>query len=159
MFLAGPMNAAFERPISAAHSKFGGRVPEGRLLEKVQEGTNRIVARYVKAMERADYPNLLYEIENYARTINSLFAQYKPHDDRHPEEARRDALYSCFYVLKSLMIMLYPFVPGTMERLRESLRLGPEVWRIDQLGTPIPAGHEVGPKGSYFPGTGPAEGE
>ena len=153
-FLAGPMNAALERPISAAHSKFGGRVPEGRLLEKAQEATNRIVARYVKAMDRADYPNLLYEVENYARTINSMFAQYKPHDDRHPEEARRDALYSCFYVLKSLMIMLYPFVPETMERLRESLRLGPEVWSIDQLGTPIPAGHEVGPKGSYFPAVG-----
>jgi methionyl-tRNA synthetase len=150
-FLAGPMNAAFERPISACHSKFGGRVPEGRLLEKVEEKTNRVVARYVKAMERADYPNLLYEIENYARTINSLFTQYKPHDDRHPEEGRRDALYSSFYVLKSLMIMLYPFVPETMNRLRESLRLGDDVWSIDQLGTPVPAGHEVGPKGEYFP--------
>jgi methionyl-tRNA synthetase len=153
-FLAGPMNAAFEKPISAAHSKFGGRVPEGKLLEKAQEATNRIVVRYTKSMERADYPNMLYEVENYARVINSLFAQYKPHDDRHPEEARRDALYSCFYVLKSLMIMLYPFVPGTMERLRESLRLSPEVWSIDQLGTPIPAGHEVGEKGNYFPAVG-----
>jgi methionyl-tRNA synthetase len=153
-FLAGPMNAAFERPISAAHSKFGSRVPEGKLIGKVEEKTNRVVARYVKAMERADYPNLLYEIENYARTINSLFSQHKPHDDRRPEEARRDALYSSFYVLKSLMIMLYPFVPGTMNRLRESLRLGEDVWSIDQLGTPIPAGHEVGPKGAYFP---PAE--
>src|SRR5260370_1021041 len=31
-FLAGPMNAALEKPISAAHSKFGGVVPEGVLL-------------------------------------------------------------------------------------------------------------------------------
>ncbi|MHC4917880.1 MAG: methionine--tRNA ligase, partial [Planctomycetota bacterium] len=45
-FLAGPMNAAFERPISAAHSKFGGRVPEGKLIGKVEEKTNKIVARY-----------------------------------------------------------------------------------------------------------------
>jgi methionyl-tRNA synthetase len=150
-FLAGPMNAALERPISAAHSKFGGAVPEGRLIGKVEEQTARIVSRYVKAMERADYPNLLYEIENYARTVNSLFTQYKPHDDRRPEEGRRDALYSSFYVLKSLMIMLYPFVPGTMDRLRESLRLGEDVWSLDQLGTPIPAGHALGPKGEYFP--------
>jgi len=155
-FLAGPMNAAFERPISAAHSKFGGEVPQGELIGKVEEKTTRVLSRYVKAMDRADYPNLLYEIENYARTINSLFTQYKPHDDRHPEEERRNALYSCFYVLKSLMIMLYPFVPGTMERLRDSLRLDEDVWSIDQLGTPIPAGHEIGPKQTYFP---PAEDE
>lgn len=150
-FLAGPMNAAFERPISAAHSKFSGQVPEGILIDKVVPDTVRIVQRYLKSMERADFPNLLFEIENYARTINSLFTQYKPHDDRHPEEARRNALFSAFYVLKNLMIMLYPFVPETMDRLRESLRLPADVFRLDELGTPIPAGHVLGQKVPYFP--------
>ena len=150
-FLAGPMNSAFERPLSAAHSKFGGRVPEGVLLEKVVESTNRMLARYVRSMERADYPNLLYEIENYARTINSLFTQFKPHDDRHPLESRRDALYTSFYVLKNIIIMLYPFVPATMERVRESLRLPEDVFRVSELGTPIPAGHELGRKQEFFP--------
>jgi methionyl-tRNA synthetase len=150
-FLAGPMNAAFERPISAVHSKFNGTVPEGELIDKVEESTTRIVARYVKSMDRADFPNLLYEIENYARTINSLFAKYKPHDDRHPEESRKNALFSSFYVLKTLMIMLSPFVPSTMERLRETLQLPEDVWSIDQLGTPIPAGHKIGEQQSYFP--------
>jgi methionyl-tRNA synthetase len=145
------MNAAFERPISAAHSKFDGRVPEGVLLDGVVKDTVRMVQRYVKSMERSDYPNLLFEVENYARVVNSLFTQYKPHDDRHPEEGRRNGLYSAFYVLKNLMIMLYPFVPQTMDRLRESLRLPPTVFRIDELGVPIPAGHAVGPKQEYFP--------
>ena len=150
-FLAGPLNAAFERPISAAHSKFDGRVPDGVLVDGVLSDTVRMVQRYVKSMDRADYPNMLFEVENYARIINSLFAQYKPHDDRHPEEARRNALFSAFYVLKNLMIMLYPFVPGTMDRLRESLRLPPTSFSIDELGIPIPAGHAIGPKGDYFP--------
>jgi methionyl-tRNA synthetase len=150
-FLAGPLNAAFERPISAAHSKFEGRVPEGKLLEGVVKDTVRMVQRYVKSMDRSDYPNLLFEVENYARIINGLFAQYKPHDDRHPLDARKDALYSAFYVLKNLMIMLYPFVPTTMEKLRASLRLPATVFRVDELGVPIPGGHEVGPKQEYFP--------
>ena len=150
-FLAGPLNSSMERPISAAHSKFGGRVPDGTLIDDVEQNTARIVQRYLKSMERADYPNLLYAIEIYARTINSLFQKYKPHDDRHPEEGRHNALYSSFYVLKSLMIMLYPFVPETMERLRQSLRLPEDVWSIDELGTPIPAGHEIGEMATYFP--------
>ena len=150
-FLAGPMNAAFERPISAAHSKFGGRVPDGKLIDKVETATVRIVARWVRAMEKADYPSMLFEVENYARLINSLFTQYKPHDDRHPEPERRDALYSAFYVLKNLLIMLYPFVPSTMDRLRQSLRLPPTVFSVDELGVPVPAGHEVGEKLSFFP--------
>ena len=150
-FLAGPMNAAFERPISAAHSKFDGKVPDGKLLGSIVPDTVRIVQRYIKAMDRADFPSLLFEIENYARTVNSLFTQYKPHDDRHPEESRRDALFTSFYVLKNLMIMLYPFVPMTMERLRESLCLPETVFRIDELGVPIPGGHTLGHKQPYFP--------
>lgn len=150
-FLAGPMNSAFEKPISAAHSKFGGKVPEGVLSEKVVGETVRLVQRYVRSMDRADYPNLLFEIENYARTINSLFTQHKPHDDRFPEEGRRNALFTAFYVLKNILIMLYPFVPSTMERLRQALRLPLDVFRVDELGTVIPAGHELGPNQQYFP--------
>jgi methionyl-tRNA synthetase len=158
-FLAGPMNAAFEKPLAACHSKFGGRVPDGKLMEKVEQETTRLVGRYFKAMEKADYPVLLGAIENYARQINSLFTQFKPHDDRFPEQERRDALYSCFYVLKNLMIMLYPFVPSTMEKLRESLKLAPSTFRIEELGTGIPAGHEIGEKQQFFPAVEGATGE
>lgn len=158
-FLAGPMNAAFEKPISACHSKFGGRVPEGVLNEKVELETTRMIQRYLKSMEKAEYSTLLYAIENYARQINSMFTQFKPHDDRAPEEARRNALYSCFYVLKNIMIMLQPFVPETMNRLRESLKLPPDVFRIDELGRPMAAGHVIGEKQTYFPAVAGAASE
>ena len=150
-FLAGPMNAAFEKPIAACHSKFGGKVPEGVLNEKVLAETTKLVHKYLRSMERAEYAVLLNLIENYARQINSLFTQHKPHDDRFPEDVRRNALFSCFYVLKNLMIMLYPFVPETMEKLRQSLRLPKDVFRIDELGKAIPAGHEIGAKQQFFP--------
>ena len=150
-FLATRINSAFERTIAAAVSKFDGRVPAGSLIEKADEQTAALVRRYLKAMPRAVYPSLLNELENYARVINSLLSKHKPYDDRVPEEQRRDALYTAFYLAKNLMIMLYPFVPSTMDRLRESLRLPPSVFRIDELGTPIEAGHEVGPVGQYFP--------
>jgi methionyl-tRNA synthetase len=150
-FLSGAMNAAFEKPISATHSKFNGTVPNGELIDKTEEITTKIVMRYLKAMENADYPSLLYEIENYARSINSLFNKHKPHDDRQDETQRSNALYSSFYILKNLMIMLYPFVPKTMERLRNSLNLEDNVWDIGQLGTPIAAGHKINKQTNYFP--------
>lgn len=150
-FLAGPMNAAFEKPISACHTKFGGKIPDGKLNPKVLEESTRMIQKYLKSMEKAEYSTLLYAIENYARQINSMFTQYKPHDDRQPEEQRRDALYSCFYVLKNIMIMLYPFVPGTMDKVRESLRLPADIFKVDELGIAIPAGHEIGQKQQFFP--------
>ncbi|MCX6126411.1 MAG: class I tRNA ligase family protein [Proteobacteria bacterium] len=150
-FLAGPMNAAFEKPISACHSKFGGRVPDGKLNAKVEAETTKLIQRYFKSMERADYPVLLGAIENYARQINSMFTQFKPHDDRAPDEERRDALFTCFYVLKNLVIMLHPFVPDTMDRVRKSLNLPRDIYHIDSLGTPMPSGHQIGEMAQYFP--------
>jgi methionyl-tRNA synthetase len=150
-FLAGPLNAALEKPISAVHSKFESKVPAGKLLEKVEKETMQIVQRYLKQMEKAEYSTLLFAIENYARLVNSLFVQYKPHDDRAPLEGRQDALYSCFYVLKNLMIMLHPFAPATMDKVRRTLNLPESVFSIDELGVAIPAGHVIGEKLQYFP--------
>jgi methionyl-tRNA synthetase len=150
-FLAGPMNAAIEKPISAVHSRFEGKVPEGKLLEKAEKETMKIVQMYLKNMEKADYLTLLGQIENYARLINSFFVQYKPHDDRADLQGRQDALYSCFYVLKNLMIMLHPFAPQTMERVRKSLNLPENIFSLSELGTGIAAGHLIGEKQVYFP--------
>lgn len=156
-FLAGPLNAAFEKPISAAHSKFGGKVPEGELIDKTGDATRKMVITYQKMMQRADYPDLLYLIENYARLINKLFSKYKPHDDRYPEKERTDGLFSAFFILKSLLIMLYPFIPETAEKVRGALNLPESVYSIDQLGTPLEPGHEVGDLVEFFPPQGEEE--
>lgn len=150
-FLAGPMNASFEKPISAIHSKFGGVVPQGNLLEKVEKETFKIVQTYVKAMEKGEYSKLLFMIENYARIINGLFNQHKPHDDRFDIQERTDAIYSCFYILKNVVIMLSPFVPETMDRLRKSLNLPESIYSIDEFNIPFPGDHKIGEMDSYFP--------
>jgi methionyl-tRNA synthetase len=150
-FLAGPMNAAFEKPISACLSKFNGKVPEGKLIGKAEAETLKIIQLYLRSMQKGDYAVLLGQIENYARQINSLFTQFKPHDDRAPEEGRRDALFTCFYVLKNLMIMLYPFVPQTMTELQQSLNVPESVFQANELGTGLPAGHTINGKRVYFP--------
>ncbi len=150
-FLAGPLNAAIEKPLSAVHTRFNGKVPDGKLLEKAEKETMKIVQLYVKNMEKSDHITLLGQIENYARLINSFFVQYKPHDDRADLEGRKDALYSSFYVLKNLMIMLHPFVPQTMDRVRQSLNLPESIFTLSELGTGIVHGHVIGQKQTYFP--------
>lgn len=150
-FLAGPMNAAFEKPISACLSKFDGKVPDGKLIGKAEAETIKLVQMYLRSMQKGDYATLLGQIENYARLINSLFSQHKPHDDRAPEGERKDALFTCFYVLKNLMIMLNPFVPHTMNELRKCLNLPEEVMKAEELGKEIPAGHKINPKTNFFP--------
>lgn len=150
-FLAGPLNAAFEKPLSAAINKFNGVIPEGDLIGKTEKETKKIIQMYIKGMEKAEYSKLLFAIENYARVINGLFTQYKPHDDRFPEKERKDALYSAFYILKNLVIMLSPFAPETMDKVRKCLNLPESVYSVDELSVPIAAGTKVNEKVEFFP--------
>lgn len=150
-FLAGPMNAAFEKPISACHKQFDGKVPEGKLIGKTRKETYKIVQNYLRMMEKGDYSKILFAVENYARIINGLFTQHKPHDDRFDIEERKDALYSCFFILKNTMIMLHPFAPKTMDKLRQSLNLPETVFSLDELCLPIAGGHQIGEQAEYFP--------
>jgi methionyl-tRNA synthetase len=150
-FLAGPMNASFEKPISACHKQFSGKVPEGKLFEKTTAETFKIARIYLNAMSKGEYGKLLFAVENYARLINSYFTQYKPHDDRQDLVSRSEALFNCFYILKNTMIMLYPFVPETMNKLRVSLNLAESIFNIDELKNELKAGHEIGEQTDYFP--------
>lgn len=156
-FLAGPLNAAFEKPISACLKHHGGKIPDGKLLDKTVNETKKIIQIYLKGMLRAEYAKLLFAVENYARHINSLFAQFKPHDDRYPEAERIDALYSSFYVLKNLVIMLSPFAPSTIERLRISLNLKEDIYQIDKLAESVDPGHEIGEMSEFFPAVSESE--
>lgn len=158
-FLSGPLNASFEKPLSAAAKHYDSKVPEGNLTDKTIKETKKIIQIYLKSMQKAEYAKLLFAIENYARIINGLFNQYKPHDDRFPCDERKDALYSSFYILKNLVIMLYPFAPQTIDSLRIALKLPESVYRIDELAVPIAFGHKVGEKTTFFPDAGVNETE
>ncbi|WP_127718510.1 methionine--tRNA ligase [Halobacteriovorax sp. HLS] len=150
-FLAGPLNASFEKPISACNAKFEGVVPTGKLIGKTEKETLKIIQQYTKFMEKAEYPKALGALENYARIINGLFNQYKPHDDRYPLEERSDALYSSFYILRNILIMLSPFAPETMEKLRKSLNLPESIYALDELKNDFPQNHKIGEQVEYFP--------
>ena len=151
-FLAGPLNAAFERPISAAHSKFDGRVPDGVLLDERASATpsgwsSATSGRWTAPTTRT--------CSSRWRTTPASSTACSRSTSRTTTATRKKPAATpsirAFYVLKNLMIMLYPFVPETMDRLRESLRLPPTVFRLDELGIPIPAGHAIGPKQEYSP--------
>jgi methionyl-tRNA synthetase len=49
------------------------------------------------------------------------------------------------------MIMLSPFAPETMEKLRLTLNLPETSLSIDELGSPISPGHKINEQVEYFP--------
>ena len=55
--------------------------------------------------------------------------------------------------------MLAPFVPHTMNELRQSLNLPESALRADELGTAMPAGHVINEKRVYVPAAADTETE
>jgi methionyl-tRNA synthetase len=48
------------------------------------------------------------------------------------------------------MIMIHPFAPQTMEKVRQSLNLPEHIFSLSELGTGFSAGHVIGQKQQFF---------
>jgi len=99
----GSMNAAFERPISAAIRSSVGGFQQGPAREGPARHL-RIVQHYTRSMQRADYPNLLFEVENYAAPSQPVYS-IQAHDDRYRRKAAK-MHYTPRSTCSELMIML-----------------------------------------------------
>lgn len=160
--LGSRYNSAIEKPISAAHAKFDGKVPQGILVDDVVKLTEALIQRYVSGLDKTSYPGFLLELDNYAQKLNGLLKKYRPNDDRLLKQGtqdpaqrlidRQNGLYSALYMLKNLMIMMQPFAPFTAEKIRQSLNLPESVFALSELGKPMEPGHAIGAKLDYFPG-------
>jgi methionyl-tRNA synthetase len=127
-----------------------GRVPEGRnALEPVHES---VAAR----LDAVDLSGALEEIWTLVRTANRFVEEQQPWvlaKSEQPAQVRAldDALYTLADTVRSLAVMLYPYIPASAEKILAAVGdLGGIAWERAALGT-LAAGSEVHQPEPLFP--------
>jgi methionyl-tRNA synthetase len=127
-----------------------GRVPEGRnALEPVHES---VAAR----LDAVDLSGALEEIWTLVRTANRFVEEQQPWvlaKSEQPEQVRAldDALYTLADTVRSLAVMLYPYIPASAEKILAAVGdVGGIEWERAALGT-LAAGSEVRQPEPLFP--------
>jgi methionyl-tRNA synthetase len=127
-----------------------GRVPEGRnALEPVHES---VAAR----LDAVDLSGALEEIWTLVRSANRFVEEQQPwvlarSDEPEQVRALDDALYTLADTVRSLGVMLYPYIPASAEKILAAVGdPGSITWERAALGT-LAAGSEVHQPEPLFP--------
>jgi methionyl-tRNA synthetase len=127
-----------------------GRVPEGRnALEPVHES---VAAR----LDAVDLSGALEEIWTLVRSANRFVEEQQPwvlarSDEPEQVRALDDALYTLADTVRSLGVMLYPYIPASAEKILAAVGdPGGIEWERAALGT-LAAGAEVHQPEPLFP--------
>ncbi len=139
------------RTLSFISQNFDGIVPERKDLAKEDEELIKTIRETPKrageTLERFTYKEALGEVMDLARKGNSYLSVKEPwHRIKENKDAAGTTLNLAIQVVRSLAILLSPFIPFTSKKIWELLQLDGDVeesrWE-EASDIAIPAGHKI----------------
>jgi len=106
------------RSLKFVEKEYGGRVPDGRLDERVERELKELYTRVGAWIEEAELKRAIEECFRFVRGANKYFDERKPWSEvrTNPRHAA-DTLYTCVQIIANLARLLAPFLPFSCARL------------------------------------------
>ncbi|MFH1592252.1 MAG: methionine--tRNA ligase [Candidatus Woesearchaeota archaeon] len=110
--LANDLGNLLSRTLSMVEKYFNGRIPKGK--NELSFNVNKIK----KFIDEYELHTALSEIWKYVKEINKYLNEKKPWEN---EKERDTILYTALDSLRIVSILLYPFIPGSIDKINRSL--------------------------------------
>ena len=135
------------RTLKFINNYFGSVIPEPKNLDETDLKVLEMVSEKVKLVDHAlsgfQLQMALREAIDLSRIGNKYFNEKRPWDTiKTNVEVAANTIYVSAQIVKALSIILEPFMPITVQRLRSLLNL-PEHLSWDDALKPLPAGHRI----------------
>jgi len=137
--LADGLGNFAHRVLSFIYHKFGGRVPNGRVEEEMKEKILQCVEEVEKLMDKLELTKALDKAFSLVSLGNEYFQSCQPW--RGGSRAN-DCLVTSINLLRTLCVVLHPFIPSSCDRLAEMMGFKVESWE-QAKDFAIAPGHEV----------------
>ncbi|HSB46508.1 MAG TPA: methionine--tRNA ligase [Candidatus Bilamarchaeum sp.] len=133
-------------------NNFGGKVPQGAHSEADREfieGQIRLIGEISAALEEVRIKDALHKAMGFSKNANRYFQDNKPWELVKKDTARAEAVMGILASqVKDLSILIEPHLPQTSREIAGQLNIPQGKW--DELGKPLPAGHEIGSPKALF---------
>jgi methionyl-tRNA synthetase len=149
--LSNALNKSVRSCFYTAQKFYDGKIPLGETSADVVEQSEQVILDYEAAMERHDFHVAIEAAATYIRDINRRWTQHRPFQDECDPDVRRRVLIDAFHMVRVAIVLMHPIAPVGTEKVREQLRLGPELWSWDRIFEPLsafmpdPAAHRLAP--------------
>ena len=143
------------RAIVLTHKYFEGKVPEITTLEEPDRATLEEIpalgSSVEESLEQFRFREAIKRGMDLARLGNKYLADTEPWIVIKSDPDRvKTILNISLQIAANLSLVLDPFLPFSMERLREMLRFGETSWDRIGSGALLPSGHEIGKASLLF---------
>ncbi len=148
--LADVFGNFIHRTLTFTQTNYGGKIPNGRLDQKLQRETRESVLKIERFLEEMKVSQALEEIMAIAKRGNEYFQSRKPWVaiKSDPDDAA-DCILNCVNIVKALNLLISPFLPKTSEKLAEQLGIKIGAWE-NAKDFYISAGHAIGKPSPLF---------
>ncbi len=142
--LADILGNFVHRVLTFIKNYFDGRVPEGEVDEEFWSQVVSKIDKIDELMERVAITQAVMEILMLAKIGNEYFQKHSPWETVKSDQKRAAmCLYNAVNLVKSLCILITPFMPSTGKELANQLNY--EVTSLDQARQPdLKPGHAIG---------------
>lgn len=125
------------RTLVLTHKYFDGKCPEAHTLSEYDKDVltqiEEIKEKVQKSMESFRIREALFEAMGIARLGNKYLAETEPWKVFKDDESRVGTILNiCLQITANLSIILEPFLPQSMEKIRDFLNFSPQPW--DAIG-------------------------
>jgi methionyl-tRNA synthetase len=133
-------------------NNFEGSVPSGQFSpsdEKFLAEQKAVFATITDDFEKVKLKDALHKTMSYSKNANKYFQDNKPWELVKKDKARAGAVMGVLACqIRDLTILISPFLPATSKEICLQMNLQPGRW--EDVGKPIPAGHQLGEPKTVF---------
>jgi methionyl-tRNA synthetase len=144
--LADGLGNFAHRVLSFINSRFGGKVPDGKVEEEIKRKILESVEEIERLMDELELTKALEKAFSLVSLGNEYFQSKQPWKGG-PETG--DCLLTSINLLKTLCVILYPFLPSSCTKLAEMCGFKIESWE-QAKSLDLKPGHEIRPPEPLF---------
>ena len=137
--LLGAFGNFVNRTLKFIEKSFDSQIPVGQIDVAIQSNTRKLFETTGLLIEQGHFKQALEGIFDYFRAGNKYFDEQKPWIQVNEDlEGCQNTLHTCSYMIANLATLLAPFLPFTIEKLCQLLRIKLDAWQEKtQLTTTI----------------------
>jgi len=129
---------------------FDRRVPSNGAAEEIEQallaGVRALPAQVGEEIEATRFKAALGRVMEAFRACNRYIDGRAPWTTRKTDRDRTAAtIYTCIQAVRTLGVLLEPFLPFASEKIRISLDVAKDQWTWPHAADELPAGHVLGP--------------
>lgn len=131
--LVGELNNFVGKVLLFSRKNYANRIPNGKMDEKLKNEILNLYFDVGDKIEEGHFRDSLNDIMNLCKKGNKYFDNSKVWDllSSNPSKCKA-VIYNCIQIIVNLSNLLYPFMPESCKKIKQSLGLSEGVWSFTE---------------------------